>query len=371
MKSDTSAARVPFYDYGALGRLRGPEVMAEIENVLNRGAFIMQAEVDQFEAELAAYLGAGEVVGVGNCTDGLELILRALGIGPGDEVIVPAHTFVASAGAIVAVGATPRLAEVGADRTLDINELDRLATDRTRAVMPVSLNGRCADLDVITSHASERGWLVVEDAAQAIGARLHDRPAGTWGAAGSFSFYPAKTLGAAGDAGGIVTTDPDLAEQLRSMRDHGRNHTGDVLFWGRNSRLDNLQAAVLLVQMRHYESDITRRREIFQRYLEELAGVPGLGLPSFDENGRYDIAQNFEIEADDRDGLRAALSERGIGTSLPWGGKAVTDFDGLKIDDATPRASALLASLVLLPLHQYLDDASVDAVIAAVCEVCS
>jgi dTDP-4-amino-4,6-dideoxygalactose transaminase len=371
MKSDTSASRVPFYDYAALGRERGAEVMAAVESVINRGAFIMQAEVDQFEAALADYLGVGDVVGVGNCTDGLELILRAAGVGAGDEVIVPAHTFVASAGAVIAVGATPRLAEVGADRALDLAELDRLATDRTRAVMPVSLNGRCADLDVIVERATERGWIVVEDAAQAIGARLHGRPAGTFGLAGAFSFYPAKTLGASGDSGGIVTTDTALAAQLRSMRDHGRNATGDVLFWGRNSRLDNLQAAVLLVQMTHYEADTNRRREIFARYLTELADVPGLGLPTFDDGDRFDVAQNFEISVGDRDALREALSSRGVGTSLPWGGKAITDFDGLKIDDATPRTSALLASLVLLPLHQYLTDESVDTVIAAVREVCS
>lgn len=369
MKSDVTAATVPFYDYTALDRVRGVELLTRIEEVLQRGAFIMQAEVSQFEADLACYLGAGEVVGVGNCTDGLELTLLACGIGPEDEVILPAHTFVATAGAVVAVGATPRFAEVGPAHDIDPAELMRLATPRTKAVIPVSLNGRCADLDVVVEIATSQGWLVIEDAAQAVGARLKGRAAGTWGVAGAFSFYPAKTLGAIGDAGAIVTTDPDLAARLRCLRDHGRTDAGEVRFWGRNSRLDNLQAAVLLVQLQHYEADVLRRRAIAARYRNELTGVSSIRLPELDSCGRFDVCQNFEIEADDRDQLRMSLAEKGIGTALPWGGKAITDFGGLNTGDATPRTSGLLQKLLLLPLHQYLDDRGVDAVIEAVVAV--
>ncbi|MGQ0432413.1 MAG: DegT/DnrJ/EryC1/StrS family aminotransferase [Microthrixaceae bacterium] len=369
MKSDVTATKVPFYDYTALGRERGAELLTQIDGVLRRGAFIMQAEVARFEADLASYLGAGEVVGVGNCTDGLELILLACGIGPGDEVILPAHTFVATAGAVVAVGATPRFAEVGPAHDVDPADLMRLATPRTKAVIPVSLNGRCADLDVVVDIATSQGWLVIEDAAQAVGARLKGRAAGTWGIAGAFSFYPAKTLGAIGDAGAIVTTDPDLADRLRCLRDHGRTDAGEVRSWGRNSRLDNLQAAVLLVQLQHYEADVLRRRDIAARYTVELAEVSSMRLPELDSGGRFDVCQNFEIEAADRDQLRAALAERGIGTALPWGGRAITDFEGLSTGDATPRTSDLLRRLLLLPLHQYLEDRDVDAVIEAVVAV--
>ncbi len=369
MKSDVTATKVPFYDYAALGRERSSGLLTRIEDVLRRGAFIMQSDVEAFESELAGYLGTGEIIGVGNCTDGLELILRASGIGPGDEVIVPAHTFVATAGAVVAVGATPRLAEVGPAHDLDPAELERLSTDRTRAVIPVSLNGRCADLDVIVEIARPRDWVVIEDAAQAVGARLHGRPAGTWGVAGAFSFYPAKTLGAIGDAGAIVTTDPALANRLRCLRDHGRAETGEVLSWGRNSRLDNLQAAVLLAQLEHYEADVLRRRDIAARYTKELARISSIRLPELDESDRFDICQNFEIEADDRDELRAALAARGIGTALPWGGKAITDYEGLETADSTPRTSSLLSRLLLLPLHQYLRDRDVDAVIDSVLAV--
>lgn len=369
MKSDVTATTVPFYDYAALGRERGTELLATMDAVLRRGAFIMQAEVSQFEAALAAYLGTGEVVGVGNCTDGLELILLACGIGPGDEVILPAHTFVATAGAVMAVGATPRFAEVGTAHDLDPAELGRLATSRTKAVIPVSLNGRCADLDIVVEIATSRGWLVIEDAAQAVGARLKNRPAGTWGIGGAFSFYPAKTLGAIGDAGAIVTTDSDLADRLRSLRDHGRSEAGEVRFWGRNSRLDNIQAAVLLAQLQHYETDVLRRRDIAARYAKELAGVSSMRLPELDAGDRFDICQNFEIEADDRDQLKLELAARGIGTALPWGGNAITDFEGLGTADPTPRTSALLQRLLLLPLHQYLEDRDVDAVIEAVLAV--
>lgn len=369
MKSDVNATRVPFYDYPALHRERGEELLARIESVLERGAFILQDEVAQFEHQLASYLGAGEVVGVGNCTDGLELALRACGIGPGDEVILPAHTFVATAAAVVAVGATARFAEVGVDHDLDPDELQRLATPRTRAVMPVSLNGRCADLERVSQIATDEGWLVIEDAAQAVGARLDGRAAGTWGIAGAFSFYPAKTLGAVGDAGAVVTTDPELAARLRCLRDHGRLDDGEVQFWGRNSRLDNLQAAVLLVQLQHYEADVGRRREITARYLDAFSGLTSLRLPRLDLGGRFDVCQNFELEVDDRDQLRSDLADHGIGTALPWGGKAITDMAGLNVKDATPRTSALMPRLLLLPLHQYLDDRDVDAVIEAVLAV--
>lgn len=366
MKSDTNAAAVPYYDYGALARNRGSEVMAAIGDVLDRGAFILQSDVDAFERELAAYLGVGEVVGVGNCTDGLELVLRAIGVGPGDEVILPAHTFVATAGAVCATGAIPRFAEVGSAHDLDPTELDRLATPRTKAVIPVSLNGRCADLDVIVEKAQARGWLVVEDAAQAVGARLHGRPAGTFGVAGAFSFYPAKTLGALGDAGAIVTTDPALAQTLKTARDHGRSHDGHVHAWGRNSRLDNLQAAALLVQLRYYDGDVARRREIAQTYIRELGSVDSIVLPELDSGGRFDVCQNFEVEVTDRDGLKQRLAELGIGTALPWGGLAITDLEALRIEDRTPITSALMDRLLLLPLHQYLSDEDVGEVVTAI-----
>ena len=366
MKSDVTATRVPFYDYRALGRWRGRELLDTIESVLGRGAFIMQDEVGVFERDLAAHLGMNEVVGVGNCTDGLELILRAIGVGVGDEVILPAHTFIATAGAVVAVGATPRFAEVGAAHDIDPVAIERVASKHTRAVIPVSLNGRCAELAAVTDLAVCRGWAVVEDAAQAVGATLLGRPAGSWGVAGAFSFYPAKTLGAMGDAGAIVTNDSSLAARLRLMRDHGRSETGNVEMWGRNSRLDNVQAAVLALQLRHYDADVARRREIFHRYVDALDGVVSIRLPALDLAGRFDVAQNFEIEADERDQLRFALAERGIGTALPWGGKAVTDYTGLGIIDATPDTSALMRTLLLLPLHQYLEDSDVEAVIDAV-----
>lgn len=369
MKSDVRAAKVPFYNYGALAAERGPEVMAAIADVLARGAFVLQEDVARFEEALAAHLGIGQIVGVGNCTDGLELIFRAIGIGPGDEVIVPAHTFVATAGAVRSVGAVPRFAEVGPAHDIELAELDRLSTEATRAVVPVSLNGRCADLDGIVEMAASRGWHVIEDAAQALGARLRGRAAGTFGVAGAFSFYPAKTLGAVGDAGAVVSCDDSLIERVRLIRDHGRDNSGEVRTWGRNSRLDNLQAAVLSVQLRYYPTDVERRRSIFSTYQREMASVRSLTLPLLDERDRFDICQNFEIEADDREQLRSGLAELGIGTALPWGGRSVTEFEGLDILDETPRTAALSRRLLLLPLHQYMTEADVELVVGAVLKV--
>lgn len=366
IKADVVASEVPFFDYSALWRDRGAALLSAIDDVGRRGAFILQSEVREFENRLSDLLGVGTVIGVGNCTDGLELLLRAAGIGTGDEVIMPSHTFVATAGAVRNVGATPRFAEVGRSRDLDLDDLERVATSATKCVIPVSLNGRCTDLPAVKAVADAHGWVLIEDAAQAVGARINGRAAGTFGFGGAFSFYPAKTLAAPGDAGAIVTTSEKVAEVVGQLRDHGRTDAGVVKRWGRNSRLDNLHAAVLLVQLQHYQEDITRRREIFARYLDALRATPGMVLPSLDGGDRYDVCQNFEVEAEQRDELRAALSERGIGTALPWGGTTVSAIEGLGIDGATPETDALMAKLLLLPLHAFMTDEQVDAVIDAV-----
>lgn len=360
--------RVPFFDYQAPFRERGGEYRAVFEDVCSRGAFILQAEVEEFEQRLAKFVGVRHAIGVGNATDGLTLALWAAGLEPGSEVLLPAHTFVATAGAVRLLGAVPVLADCGDDHVIDPVSAERLVTSRTRALIPVQLNGRVADMDALSKLAADHGLMIVEDAAQALGARYRDRGAGSFGVAAAFSFYPAKLLGAFGDAGAVVTDSDEIAEAVRLLRDHGRDRSGAVRRWGMNSRLDNLQAAILLVNLRHLRGDIERRRAIGRRYEEVLRGVPGLALPPGPdaEPDRYDVFQNYELEAASRDELRDALSCGGVGTAVQWGGRGLHQFPALGLAAKLPRTDQVFDRSLMLPMHQFLRDDEVEHVVRSV-----
>ncbi|HET9949597.1 MAG TPA: DegT/DnrJ/EryC1/StrS family aminotransferase [Longimicrobiales bacterium] len=362
--------QIPFFRYARVFAPWERELTEAFLRVARAGAFILQEDVRLFEEELAAYCGVAAAVGVGNATDAIELVLRALGIGRGDEVILPSHTFVASAAAVVHVGATPVLAEIGADHLLDPADAARRITPRTRAIMPTQLNGRTADMDALGELAARHGLLLLEDSAQGLGSRFRGRMAGTFAPAGVYSFYPAKTLGALGDAGAIVTDDVDLADRLRRLRDHGRDgHGADPALWGRNSRLDNLQAAFLRVKLRHVDREIETRRRLAARYHAGLEGLACVTRPPFDDDpARFDAFQNYELEADDRDGLREHLARRGVGTALQWGGKGLHQFDALGTRCSLPVTDRILARSLLLPMNTSLTDEEVDYVVRAVRE---
>ena len=360
--------RIPFFRYPHVFAAEREKLIEAFLDIGERGSFILQDEVKHFEDRLAEYCGVGHAIGVGNATDGLEMVISAIGIGAGDEVILPSHTFVASAGAVVANGAKPVFAEVGADHLMQLEDVARRVTRHTRALMPTQLNGRTAAMDEYKAFADESDLILLEDSAQGLGSKFKGQMAGTFGIAGVYSFYPAKTLGALGDAGAIVTNDDDLAAMVRERRDHGRTGAGGIVNnWGRNSRLDNLQAAFLLVKLASFPSEIERRREIAARYNTNLVDLPGVVLPPAPDADRehYDVFQNYELEVDDRDGLRAYLTESGIGTILQWGGRAVHEFEGLDVNVELPRTEAVLRRSLLLPMNTSLSDIEVDRV----CEV--
>ena len=263
---------VPFLDLRRRYAALGAELDEAFSSVVGDGRYIGGPRVEAFEGEFAAFCGAQDAVGVASGTDAIELALRALGVGAGDEVITVANTCVPTVAGIEAAGATPVL--VDADErtfTLDPVELGDATTARTRAILPVHLYGRCADMDAIADHARRHGLVVVEDAAQAHGAALDGRRAGTLGAAAAFSFYPTKNLGALGDAGAVVTDDEDVAAAVRELRSFGERRGGEAVRRGSNSRLDPLQAAVLPVELRRLEAWNERRHDLAARYGEELA----------------------------------------------------------------------------------------------------
>jgi dTDP-4-amino-4,6-dideoxygalactose transaminase len=334
------------------------EVMPVVRDVFSRGAYIMQRDVREFEEGLAAYVGVKHAIGVADGTMGLLLPLLALKLQPGDEVIVPSHTFVASAAAIHHAGGTPVLVDCGADHLIDAQSAADAVTPRTRGIMPVHLNGRTAAMDSLLSLADRHGLFIVEDACQALGSTYKGRFAGTFGVAGSISFYPSKTLGCFGDGGAVITNDDEVAAKVRLLQDHGRGADGNVTCWGFNSRLDNVQAAILNVKLKKYGAFIERRRAIAALYDERLRGIVELHLPPAPgaERDHFDIFQNYEIEAERRDALRAHLEECGVRTILQWGGKTIHEFPALGPAKKLPYTDRMTKRFLLLPMNTALTD---------------
>lgn len=360
--TSASTREIPFFNYrGAFGSIE-QELMATIRDVVGRGAFIMQRDLTDFEAAVAKYLGVKHAFGVGNATDGLHLAFRAAGLTPGDEVIFPAHTMIASPSAAHFAGGVPVPVDIGPDHMLDPKRIEAAITKKTRFIMPVQLNGRTCDMDAIEAVAKKHGLQIVEDAAQALGSKFRGRCAGSFGVAAAFSFYPAKVLGCLGDGGLVVSNDDAVADRLHQLRDHGRNRDGDVVSWGLNSRLDNLQAAVLHLQFRDYAAIIEHRRNVAAAYQTALGDVPEVTLPPApDADPRhFDVYQNYELEAERRDELKAHLKDRGIGTLIQWGGKATHQFPALGLKGSLPVTDRFFTRCLMLPMNMMVstDDAA-------------
>jgi dTDP-4-amino-4,6-dideoxygalactose transaminase len=360
--------RVPFFRYGDMFAMFADDYRKAMDSVLERGAYILQKENTEFDKEFARFIGVEHSIGVGNGTDAIMLALRAADVGPGDEVILPSHTYIATAASVHFVGATPVLVECGSDHLIDPDAVAAAIGPRTRCIMPVQLNGRTAQMDRLMALAEQHDLVIVEDAAQGVGSRFRGQSAGTFGVAGTYSFYPAKVLGCFGDGGAVVTNSGSVASTLRLLRDHGRNDDGRVVAWGINSRLDNLQAAVLLARLRHVDDEIRRRREIAQMYQDGLGDVTGLVLPPAPDADadHFDVYQNYEIESDRRDDLRSHLSANGVGTLIQWAGTPIHQFEELKFDVDLPRTDELFRRCMLLPMNSMVRDDEVEIVVSEI-----
>ena len=360
----TNARNIPFFNYPALFAEREKEYIEVVRGVLQRGSYIMGPELEEFEAKLARYLGVKHAIGLGDGTMALICAVRATGIRPGDEVLVSAHTFVASAAAIHHCGGLPIPVDCGPDHLMSGAAAKEAVTSRTRGIMPVQLNGRTTDMDPIMELVREHDLILVEDSCQALGSSFDGQFAGTFGAAGTFSFYPSKTLGCFGDGGALCTNDDDVAAQVRSLRDHGRTADGNVTQFGYNSRLDNVQAAILMLKLRTYDEDVARRRELARIYDQRLSEIGALHLPpapDADER-HFDIYQNYEIEAENRDALREYLSASNIGTILQWGGKTLNQFSTLGMQSELPNTDAMTAKFMMLPMNTSLNEDDINYV---------
>jgi dTDP-4-amino-4,6-dideoxygalactose transaminase len=350
--------KVKFFDYPLQFKIHKKEYMNIIKDVLSRGHYILCKDLKRFEENLAQFVGADYAVGVGSCTDALMLSLVAAGIGPGDEVITVAHTFVATAEVIKFIGAKPVFVDIADDHTMDVDMVEPAITEKTRAIIPVQLNGRiCSNMDKLVDIAQRRNLLLIEDSAQSLGATYKAKKAGTFGLSGNFSFYPAKLLGTFGDAGAVVTNDGTFAEKIRMLRNHGRGSGTDVGMWGLNCRMDNLHAAILDYKLKLLPDWLNKRREIARVYHDGLADIKALRLPPPPENNgeHFDVYQNYEIEADNRDALVEFLHKKGIDAVLQWGGRGIHQFSALRIGTVSlKRTDELFRKAVMLPMYPEL-----------------
>jgi dTDP-4-amino-4,6-dideoxygalactose transaminase len=360
--------KVPFFDFaGSLIDIK-PEVDSAIGQVIDSGRTIMGPQLEAFEREFAAYCNASHAIGVGNGLDALTLVLRAIGVGPGDEVIVPSQTFIATWLAVSHVGATPVPVDIDpVTYSLDADRLEAAITPQTRVIIPVHLFGHIGDMDKICEIADRHDLFVLEDAAQAHGARYKDRRCGTLGRAAAFSFYPTKNLGALGDGGAITTNDATLARSLRALRNYGsaEKYVHEVI--GYNSRLDEMQAAILRVKLKYLDSWNTARRSLARQYQDKLAGIPGLKLPT-QANWAEHVYHLFVVECDDRDGLAASLREQGIDTLVhyPAPPGQQTAYNHLAADGKYPLGEAAAQRCLSLPMWPQMTTEQLDYTVACI-----
>jgi dTDP-4-amino-4,6-dideoxygalactose transaminase len=359
---------VPLVDLGAQHQEIASEIAPQLQEVLETGAFIRGPAVQQFEREYAEFVGVDHVVGVGNGTDALELALRVTDVAPGDEVIIPANTFIATAEAVSRIGAVPVPVDVDPDYLLiDPLFVEKAITTRTKAIVPVHLFGQTAPMEKLLDLAQAYDVAIVEDAAQSQGATRFGRPAGGFGLAAGTSFYPGKNLGAAGDAGAVLTNDEEIAARVRTIAEHGsdRKYVHDVV--GFNSRLDTVQAVVLRAKLRRLRRWNELRRRAAAQYLELLGDVPGVCLPVTD-SANDDVWHLFVVQVDERDRVLVEMKAAGIAAGIhyptpihltgayrPLGYRA-GDF---------PVAEAAARRILSLPLYPHITRGQVHDVVAS------
>ncbi len=367
-------APIPFLDLRRINDRHRSAYEAALSRVLDSGRLLLGEETAAFEREFAAWCGASDCVGVGNGFDALRLVLRAWDIGAGDEVIVPSHTFIATWLAVSEVGARPVPVEPAPGCcNIDPARVEAAITPRTRAIIAVHLYGRPAPMRELSEIARRHGLKLLEDAAQAHGARLGDQPCGSLGDAAAFSFYPGKNLGALGDGGAVTTNDPALADRLRRLANYGSSVKYHHELAGVNSRLDELQAAFLRERLRALDGDNAHRRRVARAYLTGLAALPGLALPAADDADRLSAWHLFVVRHRQRDALAERLAARGIGTLVHYplpihrqGAYASTAL----AQQPLPLADSWAREALSLPIGPTIRGDEVDFVIETMREAC-
>ncbi len=359
--------KVRFVEPAKVYRMIKDELDAAYFDVMSKGELIDRAHLRNFEENLAKYVGTKYAVGLNSGYDALHLSLRAAGIGAGDEVVVPAHTFVATCSAVVNVGATPVLVDVGKDFNIDADKIEEAVSPRTKGIIPVHLSGYMADMPRIMKIAGKHRLAVIEDACQSLGSSIRGKGAGSFGLTGCWSFYPFKILGGYGDGGAITTNDPEVATFIRRMRYNGEDRqTGEYHGHGFTCLLDNLQAAFLDVKLRHLPAWIERRKDIAEMYRRGLSDIPDLLLPHYDRPGFDHVYQNYTLRAKQGDAFSEYLKENGIEVLTQFR-KPYYRHEALGlIDRGFPETEAISREVCSLPMNVEIGIEEVEYVIRTV-----
>lgn len=354
--------KIPYVDLGGQFEPLKDELMAAIEEVMTSGWFILGPKVEEFEQKFAELSGTKYAIGLGNGTDALSLPMKALGIGPGDEVIVPPNSYLASASSVALIGATPVFADVDENYYINPDEVRKKITSKTKGIMAVHLTGRPARMDELKAIADEHGLILMEDAAQAVGAKYDGKPVGGFGHFAGFSLHPLKNLNAAGDAGVVTTNDEELYNHMLKARTHGHSSRNEVDFWSLNTRLDAIQAAILLVKMKHLDTWTHLRRRnaaIYQERLADKVWVPA------DAKKEFGVYHTFIIQTDRRDALQQHLTDQGVGTAIhypiPIHLQKAAEYLGYKQGDM-PVTERHCDTILSLPIFHDLTEAQVHRV---------
>ena len=359
--------KVPFVNPRRNYQMIKREIDQAYFTVMTQGDLIDRGQLKFFEENLAEFVGTKYAVGLNSGYDALHISLRAAGIGIGDEVIVPAHTFVATCSAVVNVGATPVLVDVGKDFNIDVDKIEEVINEKTKAIIPVHLSGYMADMNRIMEIAKKYNLIIIEDSCQSLGSSINGKGAGSWGLTGCWSFYPFKILGGYGDGGAITTDDPDVALFARRMRYNGEDRdTGEYHGHGFTCLLDNLQAAFLDVKLRYLPEWIKRRKEIAKRYREAFSDIPDLMLPHYNRPGFDHVYQNYVVRSKQGDDFSEYLKKNGVEVITQFR-KPYYKHKALKLEDrGFPETELLSREVCSLPMNVEIDDEQVDYVIKVV-----
>lgn len=373
--------KVPFINYPLQYEKIKEEINKTFYRIMESGDLIYRPDTVKLEQDIASSVGKKYGISTGSCTGALFLSLYANGIGPGDEVITVDHTYIATIDTIIRSGAKPVLVDVRDDFNMDPNLIEGAITERTKAIIPVHLNGRCCEMDKIMDIAEKHNLIVIEDAAQALGCKHNNKPAGSFGKTSCFSFYPAKILGSYGEGGMVCVDDKELADKLYLLRDHGEKPSylkteeekegkdSVIAFYGFNSILDNLQAAFLNIKLKHFPEWIERRREIARIYEEGLSEISDLILPPspVQSDSYFDVFQNYVIRAENRDSLVGHLENQGIEVLVKW---AVPNYRQKGLEDLhdfnLPKTDQISKEVISLPMYPELTNEQVKYVVESI-----
>lgn len=360
-KSRQNKNPIKFFNYPDVFKSKSVQFKKIFNQICSQGQFILGPDLNKFEKNLTIYTGINFAIGVGNATDGLELLLMASEIGYGHEVIVSSHTMIATASAVKTVGAKPVVVDINDQLSIDINSIKKHINKKTKAIIVTNINGRIADLKQINEIAKKYKLKIFEDAAQSLGSKYYGKHSGQLSEGAVISFYPAKTLGTFGDGGAILTNKLNIYKKLILLRNHGRNQLNNVLCWGRNSRLDNLHAAFLDFQLKSFDKVVARRRRVAELYDKNLSNCKNIIIPYLlnEEVNRFNTYQNYEILVDRREELMNFLKNKGISTSIQWSGFPLNHFKSIGLNKKLKNTDKIFKKIILLPCNMTIKDSEI------------